>query len=196
MLRLSLRTKIMICCIGLVALLDLMVVMFVRSQLVSTLREDSLAKGRTMADNLAARSEHFVLTEGLGSLMQLVSDLKKSDEDVAYAYVTDRKGRVLAHSFVGGFPPDLAGVNTFDPGRELRFETHSKPPPQLIEELGEKVSMLNTFLWFARFPVMRYDNNSETTRLLFTLVMQRTPLTLPYSACLQVQFFLMLPLTW
>ncbi|NQU08237.1 MAG: metal-dependent hydrolase [Candidatus Abyssubacteria bacterium] len=61
----------------------------------------------------------------------------------------------------------LAGVNTFDPGRELGFETHSKPPPQLIEELGEKVSMLNTFLWFARYPVMRYDNNSEKTRLRF-----------------------------
>jgi hypothetical protein len=27
--------------------------------------------------------------------------------------------------------------------------------------------MLNTFLWFARYPVMRYDNNSEKTRLLF-----------------------------
>ena len=96
MLRLSLRTKIMICCIGLVALLDLMVVVFVRSRLVSSFRAEYLAKGRNMAVNLAARSEDFVLTDEFVSLLQLVTALKASDDDIAYAYVMDRKGRVLA----------------------------------------------------------------------------------------------------
>ena len=68
-----------------------------------------------MAVNLAARSEHFVLTDGRVSLMELVTDLKASDEDVAYAYVSDRKAQVLAHTFGVGFPNDLAGINTPDP---------------------------------------------------------------------------------
>ena len=115
MVRLSLRMKIMICCISLVALLDLMVVMFVRDRLANALREEFLTKGHNMAVNLVARSEHFVLTEEFVSLLRLVKDLKSNDEDVAYAYVMDRKGNVLAHTFSGGFPTDLAGVNMPEP---------------------------------------------------------------------------------
>ncbi len=115
MLRLSLRTKIMICCIGLIALLDIVVVIFVRSHLSSTLRAEYLTKGHNMAVNLAARSEHFVLTDEFVSLLQLVKDLKDSDVDITYAYVADRKGRVLVHTFRGGFPTDLIGVNRLEP---------------------------------------------------------------------------------
>ena len=126
MLRLSLRTKIMLCCIGLVALLDIIVVIFVRNRLSSTLRTVYVAKGHNMAVNLAARSEHFVLTEEFVSLLQLVRNLKDSDADVTYAYVSDRKGRVLAHTFAGGFPMDLMGINTLDHGdmwKEKRLDT-------------------------------------------------------------------------
>lgn len=61
----------------------------------------------------------------------------------------------------------LAGVNTFDLGRELEFETYAKPPPELVERLGEKVGMLNTFLWFARYPIMKMETVPEKTRLMF-----------------------------
>ena len=116
MLRLSLRTKIMICCIGLIVLLDVIVVIFVRYHLLNTLRAEYLVKGHNMAVNLAARSEHFVLTDEFVSLLQLVKDLKDSDVDIIYAYVADSKGRALAHTFIGGFPTDLIGVNTLEPG--------------------------------------------------------------------------------
>ena len=116
MLRLSLRTKIMICCVGLITLLDIIVVIFVRSHLSSTLRTEYMAKGHNMAVNLAARSEHFILTDEFVSLLQLVKDLRDSDVDITYAYVADRKGRVLVHTFAGGFPTDLMGVNTLEPG--------------------------------------------------------------------------------
>lgn len=122
MLRLSLRAKIMMCCVGLVVLLDLVVVVFVRNQLLGTLREEYLTKGRNMAVNLAARSEHFVLTEEYLSLLQLVKDLKNSDKDITYAYIVDRKGRVLAHTFAGGFPTDLLGVNNPEPANSWRQE--------------------------------------------------------------------------
>jgi inner membrane protein len=61
----------------------------------------------------------------------------------------------------------LAGVSTFNLSRKLEFEVYKKPPPQLVERLGQKISMLDTFLWFARYPIMRTENNPEKTRLLF-----------------------------
>ncbi len=135
MRRLSLRMKIMVCCIGLVTLLNLMVVMFVRSRLAVTLREDRLANGRNMADNLAARSQHLGLTDGWVALIKLVSDLKKSDEDVAYAYVTNRKGRVLGHTFAGGFPVDLVNVNTLEPDSLYRRELLDTVEEGLVHDI-------------------------------------------------------------
>ncbi len=139
MLPLSFRMKIMICCIGLVALLDLTVVIFVRTRLLDALRAEYLAKGHNMAVNLSARSEHFVLTEEFVSLLQLVTDLKDSDEDIAYAYVADRKGRVLAHTFTGGFPADLVGVNTPRPGEKWSQEVLDAEEEGLIHDIGVPV---------------------------------------------------------
>lgn len=61
----------------------------------------------------------------------------------------------------------LAGVKLFDLNRELTFETHSKPPPGLVETLAQNISMLKTFLWFAKYPVMETEMRSEEKRLLF-----------------------------
>ncbi len=134
--RLSLRTKIMLCCIGLIALLDIIVVIFVRSHLSSTLRTVYLSKGHNMAVNLAARSEHFVLTEEFVSLLQLANNLKDSDADVTYAYVSDRKGRVLAHTFAGGFPTDLTGVNTLKHGEVWKEELLDTVEEGLVHDIA------------------------------------------------------------
>ncbi|HDZ22001.1 hypothetical protein LCGC14_0389220 [marine sediment metagenome] len=136
MFHLSLRTKIMICCIGLVALLDIMVVVFVRSRLSTTLRAECLTKGQNLACHLAARSEHLVLTEEVVSLQRLVQDLEDSDEDVTYAYVTDRKGRVLAHTFAHGFPSDLAGVNVPQPDDAWRWQVLETEEEGLIHDVA------------------------------------------------------------
>jgi len=61
----------------------------------------------------------------------------------------------------------LAGVNVFDLDRELRFEFHSKPNPELTGALVQQISMLKTFLWFARYPVMEYEHVPGGGRLLF-----------------------------
>ena len=136
MLRLSLRTKIMLCCIGLVALLDLMVVAFVRTRLSAALRAELIAKGRNMAVNLAARSRHPVLTEEYVSLLGLLTDLKSSEEDIAYVYVTDHRGRVLAHTFGAGFPAELTGVNTPRPGQAWSRELLDTPEEGLLHDIA------------------------------------------------------------
>jgi inner membrane protein len=61
----------------------------------------------------------------------------------------------------------LAAVSVFDLGRELVFQTYAKPPPDLVERLRRRVGMLETFLWFSRYPVMRTRNGPEKTQLLF-----------------------------
>lgn len=136
MLPLSLRAKIMICCTGLIALLDLMVVVFVQDRLSSVLAAEYLSKGHNMAANLAVHGGHFVLTEDFVSLLQLVKDLKSSDEDVEYAYVTDRRGQVLAHTFAGGFPQDLHDVRGPDAGESLKRELLDTVEAGLVHDIS------------------------------------------------------------
>jgi PAS domain S-box-containing protein len=135
-LPLSLRAKIMICCTGLIALLDLMVIVFVQNHLSSVLRAEYLSKGHNMATNLAVRSGHFVLTEEFFSLLQLVKELKSSDEDVAYAYAADRQGQVLAHTFAGAFPHDLHDVQGPQAGESLKRELLNTEEAGLVHDIS------------------------------------------------------------
>ncbi len=167
MVRLSLRAKIMICCIGLVALLDLMVVIFVRRHLSSTLRAEYLAKGHNMAINLAARSEHFVLTEEFVSLLNLAKDLKHSDDDVAYVYITDRKRHVLVHTFAGGFPTDLVGVNNPEPGDAWKQELLDTVEEGLVHDIG--VPILQGKVGFVHVGIS--ESRIQRTILDFTLAL-------------------------
>ncbi|MBI4831528.1 MAG: metal-dependent hydrolase, partial [Candidatus Lindowbacteria bacterium] len=61
----------------------------------------------------------------------------------------------------------LVGLTLFDPQRELSFETYSKPPPELVKPLEQRISMLKTYLWFAKYPVMTSENRDGKRRLLF-----------------------------
>lgn len=137
--RLTLRARIMICCVGLVILLALAVVIFVRRRLSETLRAEYVNKGRKMAANLAEGSEHLVLTEDLVSLRERCAELKASDEDLEYVYVADRGGRVLAHTFAGGFPADLTGVNIPQPGDVWTRELLDTTEAGLIHDLAVPV---------------------------------------------------------
>lgn len=167
MLRLSLRAKIMICCISLVALLDLTVVIFVRRHLSGLLRAEYLAKGHNMAINLSARSEHFVLTEEFVSLLNLVEDLKHSDEDVAYVYITDRRREVLVHTFTGGFPADLLGVNNLKPGDVWKRELLDTVEEGLVHDIG--VPILQGKVGFVHVGIS--ENRIHRTISNFTLAL-------------------------
>ena len=61
----------------------------------------------------------------------------------------------------------LASVSVFNLDRELLFESHSKPNPKLVGTLAQRIRMLKTFLWFARYPVMEYEHVPGGSRLLF-----------------------------
>jgi two-component system sensor histidine kinase VicK len=113
-----------------------MVVLFVQNHLSNVLRTEYLTKGHNMAANLGVRSGHFVLTEEFVSLLQLVKDLEDSDEDIAYAYVTDRRGRVLAHTFAGGFPQDLHDVRGPEAGESLKRELLDTEEAGLIHDIS------------------------------------------------------------
>jgi signal transduction histidine kinase/HAMP domain-containing protein len=76
-----------------------------------TLTSELQTRGVVITKNLASNSIEPVLVEDLVSLQHLLLRVKEAEEDVYYAYITDPSGRVLVHTFDGGFPKGLLELN-------------------------------------------------------------------------------------
>jgi PAS domain S-box-containing protein len=68
-------------------------------------------KGAEDAREMAAKAVDPILAGDYLRLKNIVDESRQSSSDVAYAFILDASGRVLAHTFRDGFPAALAGVN-------------------------------------------------------------------------------------
>jgi PAS domain S-box-containing protein len=107
----SIRAKINLGIIAIV-LLSVVLIALSTSQIVSqALFREHRNRGITMATNLAARSEDAILALDFLRLKSLISEIMETTDDMFYAFIQDAKGRVLTHTFSGGFPVQLAAAN-------------------------------------------------------------------------------------
>ena len=95
---------------------------------------DRIESGRVKAIT-SALTLHEVLTgarkagdDRLFALYTLARETARDNKDLLYAYITDRSGAVLVHTFKGGMPAGLLGLPPLAPGeatrvRLLRTET-------------------------------------------------------------------------
>ena len=108
----SLRTKILGMVLALVLLLGAGVTLQVRATLTRTLMAQLQEESVSLSRDLAARSTDLLLINDLYGILQLLRETQTNNPDVRYAFILDRDGRVVAHTFDGGFPADLASANS------------------------------------------------------------------------------------
>ena len=116
----SIRVKIMGIVIGLILTLGLAVTMVVHRGLTATLERELQERGIAIAVNLASRSQDLVLTDRLFALYTLARETVRDNRDILYAYITDRSGAVLVHTFRGGMPEDLLTLQPLVEGEAYR----------------------------------------------------------------------------
>ncbi|HEY5995975.1 MAG TPA: HAMP domain-containing protein, partial [Candidatus Deferrimicrobiaceae bacterium] len=111
----------------------------------SALREEHANKARALAMNLATNAEEPILIDSRVNLSSLLAASREGDPEIVYAFVLDRQGKIIGHTFKGGFPPELlrrVGGNAGRPGKAVRFLTEEEGPvadfvqPILGGELG------------------------------------------------------------
>ncbi len=98
--------------VAIIMLLGVMTTIFVQVSLTNTLTEELRERGQVISRNLAASVVEPILIEDRVYVHRLVENAKKTEKDVKYIYLTDARGKVLAHTFEGGFPYDLLLVQT------------------------------------------------------------------------------------
>ena len=96
------------------ALTCLVMALVASAQVERGLAADFSSKGEAIARSLASAAE-----QSLGSLTTLQAgiDTNKIIAGVAYIYVQDTDGSVLAHTFSPAFPAGLEKINALDPAR-------------------------------------------------------------------------------
>jgi len=93
-----------------IMLLGVLTTIFVQISLTNTLTEELRERGQVISRNLAASIVESILIEDTVYVHRLVENTKKTEKDVKYIYITDARGRVLVHTFEGGFPGELLKV--------------------------------------------------------------------------------------
>ncbi|MCX8062208.1 MAG: hypothetical protein N3D16_06470, partial [Anaerolineales bacterium] len=111
----SVRSKILGIVLGLVILLGLGITVQVRQVLTRTMTAQLAEQSVSVARDLAARSTDLILLNDLFALHRLLQETKANNHNVAYAFLLDSQGQVLASTYGETFPVDLITANPIEP---------------------------------------------------------------------------------
>lgn len=115
---LSFRHKILALVLAIIIFMGLAMALQTRAVLVTSLGQQLDQRSLATARAVAAQGSELVLTGNLYGLHQMLLDMQASGRDIRYIYIQDSWGRVLSHTFNGGFPVDLLAYNQLPPGKK------------------------------------------------------------------------------
>jgi len=122
----SLRVKVIGLVIFATLLLGLPVIYFVNKDFSQQNNMQLRLMSQAIGKQLSSQSVNYILEDNIYALTKLLRSSLKSDPDVVYAFIRNKKGGVIASTFKGGFPADLLKVNGFNPGNlsTLKIKTN------------------------------------------------------------------------
>ncbi len=99
------------------------------TRMSKALRKEHEGKGNALAVNLAAGSEEPILLDSRVKLASLLVNAKEEDSEIVYAFVLDKRGGVVAHTFIGTLPADILRSATSGSGvsGKRRFNAEGDP---------------------------------------------------------------------
>ncbi len=114
--RLSFRSKIMLGITAVVLTFGLLSAVFVSRIATQAMLGEIKKRGLSLGLSLAARTADPLLALDFLRLKNMVDEVKESSDAIVYAFVQDKSGQILAHTYKGGFPVKLKDANQVPPG--------------------------------------------------------------------------------
>ncbi len=121
--------KFIIWTVTIIMLLDILAAIFMEIDLNRTLSEDLNERGQTLSRHLAIESGggELLSNQDKVNLQQIIENMKITEKDIKYVYITDSAGNVVVHTFGNTFPDELLTTDTDsgDNPKSLDFEQRS-----------------------------------------------------------------------
>ncbi|QLA18514.1 ATP-binding protein [Desulfolutivibrio sulfoxidireducens] len=163
--KLQFRTKINLGTSLIVALIALPLAFMVSRMAAKALVEETKKRGLVLSENLASRASDSMLAMDLLRLKNMVDELKGVQDNV-YAFITDRDGNVLVHTFVQGFPVELLAANEVADGTaaniRLLFTGHD-----YIYDFAAPIMIVGARFGTARVGLSRTQTQIAVNKLIF-----------------------------
>ena len=176
---LSLHRKMLLSMVALLLLLGLSTALITHAILLKVLKAEFKSKGLIQARSIAANSLVAVLTQNASHLKKLAENEKNLDSDVAYVFIADSSGHILAHTFSAGFPVDLAKVNDLERGKAFNVQTLDTKMG-LIFDIAVPVSSENKLFGQAHLGILK--NSIQRTINVINLIFVGTTLLITIMA--------------
>ena len=119
---LKLRTKFIGAIIIVVAIFGSLNIFFNRQSTYKALKKEVDKRSLFLAQSLAERSTKLLLYEDLISLQLLLDQIRQSNTDVSYGFITDNQNNVVVHTFGFDFPMELLNANKLTKGESYHFQ--------------------------------------------------------------------------
>jgi PAS domain S-box-containing protein len=108
------RTKMYVGVISLLLVFGIGIFFVVSRIMREALLEENRHRGISVTTNLAARVGEPILAMDFLRMKNLVDETVQLSDDIFYAFIVDRKGKTLVHTFKGGFPVELKTANAVE----------------------------------------------------------------------------------
>lgn len=165
--RLSFRTKINCGIVLIVGLITIPLAYLTWRAAAESLRAETRKRGLVLSENLAMRVSDPMLSLDLLRLKNMVDELKRVD-DIVYAFIQDRDGHVLVHTFTDGFPVELKAANApEDDAPRVRLLDTGR---ELIDDFAAPVVIVGTPFGTTRIGLSRAKAEAAADRLALMIV--------------------------
>ena len=120
----NLKNKIFFLITAVILLISVLIALFTRWVLISSLTSELKERGLGIGHSIAESSRGYILTKDIPKLISLIFDARLGVRKhlMGYVYITDKQGKILAHTFTTEFPVDLLNINPIDPEKTYDIE--------------------------------------------------------------------------
>jgi two-component system NtrC family sensor kinase len=174
--RLSFRSKIFLGITAVVLVFGVLSAVFVSRIATSVMLGEIQKRGLNLAVSLAVRTADPLLALDFLRLKNMVDEVKESSDDIVYAFVQDKSGGVLSHTFKGGFPVNLKAANQVPPGAHEQIQRLSigdgdsdTDTEERVYDFAVPVTISHERLGTVRVGLSQIKAHAAVRRLLFTI---------------------------
>ncbi len=166
--RLSFRSKIILGITALVLAFGLVSALLVSKIASRAMLAEIKKRGLSLGASVAARTPDPMLALDFLRLKNMMDEAKESSDDIVYAFVQDKTGQVLSHSFKAGFPVKLKDANQVPEG-ESQHTQLLDTGEERVYDFALPVTISHERLGTVRIGLSQIKAQAAAERLLFII---------------------------
>ena len=167
--RLPFRSKLMFGITAVVLVFGVLSALFVSRVATNAMLGEIKKRGLSLGLSLSGRIADPMLAQDFLRMKNMVDEVKESSDDIVYAFVQDKSGHVLSHTFKSGFPVNLKAANQVPLGADQHIQLLEIDEEERVYDFALPVSISHERLGTVRVGLSQIKAQAAVSRLIFII---------------------------